>query len=189
MTKKRKPRPPPSPTPWPCVILAVDPANNSGWSIWANGRYVSSGECGLVLADIRRVVAGALQFAEMASGPCVLVLERPFGQARGKAYGAQGAGRGEWRMVWRDCGGVAKRVVHVWPATWRSQVLGKGMGNAKRDVARAAEKQAAIAFVTAVDPPDDWACGDDEGAAVCIGRWAVNAGEVGAVLPKSVRNG
>lgn len=165
------------------MVLAIDPAATSGWSLWASGRYVSSGECGLKLADIARVVNGSLQFAEVASIPAVLVLERPFKQKPGMKYAASGQGRESWRGCWQLGGGVMNKIIQVYPSTWRAKVLPRGMANAKREVVRPEERKAAVDFVIANgNAPDDFVVGPDEAAAICLGRFAITAGEVGDVL-------
>lgn len=191
MTRRpKRSRPPASPRPWKAVVLAVDPAKQNGWSLWRAGLCVGSGECPLSLAPIAEVVRTTLQLADAAQLPCVLVLERPFQQKAGRAFGASGKGRETWQLVWADLGGFKSRVVHVYPSTWRSKVLGPGHGNMARDDVRPVEQRAAVSLLQNYSfdrPPADVTVGPDESAALCIGRWATHAGEVGAALPLKLR--
>ncbi|NIR31710.1 MAG: hypothetical protein GWN84_20835 [Gammaproteobacteria bacterium] len=173
---RRRPAPPPRLHPWPVVVLAIDPGLTSGWALWAQGRHAGSGEAQVLDVEaVARVVRGALEIAEVASMPAVLVLERAYtGRTR-----HMGPARPLWERVWADQGGVKGRVVRVYPATWRAKVLGRGMGSAKRAVAREAEQAVARRLARR-------RVGPDEAPAVCIGRWAVLAGELERVLPKSV---
>lgn len=185
-----KPAPPPSFSPHDCVTVSVDTATRSGWAVFAQGEYVNSGEVPLDIAPICKVIRAAMLIAEIASVPCVLVLERPFGQARGKARGGSDKGRALWRACWRQCRGLTKRIVSVYPSVWRANVLGKGMGSAPRDEARKAEQRRAdrikLEAASQIDDPDaiGYNATPDEAAAICIGLWSARAGQVGAVLPK-----
>lgn len=187
----KRPRPPASPRPWKAVVLAVDPGSKrSGWSLWAAGLYHRSGECRLSISALAEVVDGAQRLAKHLDIPCVLVTERPFIQKEGRAHGASDHAHKLWREVWADCGGVRKRVVRVWPASWRSTVLGRGNGNKDREEVRKVEKRAALHLVVnyGYSPaPEDLALGPDESPAICVGRWATHAGEVGEALPKKLR--
>lgn len=192
MTRRpKRPRPPASPRPWRVVLLAVDPGSKrSGWSVWAGNLYRRSGECRLSISAIADVVRGALDLAEKLGLPCVLVTERPFIQKAGRSHGASDHAHKLWRDVWADCGGVKKRVVRVWPAVWRSAVLGRGNGNKARDEVRPVEQKAALHLVVnyGYSPaPEGLVIGPDEAPAICIGRWGTCAGEVGEALPKKLR--
>ncbi len=189
--RPKRPRPPASPRPWLAVVLGVDPGSKrSGWSLWAAGLYRRSSECRLSISALNEVVAGAHDLARDLDMPCVLVTERPFMQKQGKAHGASDHSSKLWRDVWVDCGGVKKRVVRVWPASWRSAVLGRGNGNKDRDAVRKVEKAAAMHLVTnyGYSPaPEGLVVGPDEAPAIAIGRWGTCAGEVGEALPKKLR--
>lgn len=181
-----KPKPPPSFEPHECVTVNVDTATRSGWAAFAKGEYIESGEVPLDIEPICKVIKSAMLIADIAEVPCVLVLERPFGQARGRARGGSDKGRALWRACWRQCRGVTRRIVSVYPATWRARVLGGEMSNAKRDVVREVEIATADKIkldAAKIDKPPTNAA-PDEAAAICIGLWSARAGEVGAVLPK-----
>ena len=132
------------------------------------------------------VIDGAKRLALIAGLPCVLVLERPFGQARGKARGGSDKGRELWRACWRECGGVMKRILSVYPSVWRSQALGKGYGSAARGDARAREQVVANKIKLDAEAVGMTDAGEDEAPAICIGVWSAHAGVVGAVLPKVI---
>jgi hypothetical protein len=103
--------------------------------------------------------------------PRVLVYERPF---RGTN---QGQWVGAWKAAWVREGGTERRVVGVYPSSWRARVLGKGAASAPREQVRAMETLMARKLA-------DRAVGPDEAAAICIGEWAARAGElVGLVRP------
>lgn len=186
-----KPRPPASPRPWKAVVLAADPGSiRNGWSLWASGLYHRSGECRLSISALMDVVGGAHELAKSLSLPCVLMTERPFKQKFGKAYGASDHSSKLWRDVWVDQGGVRKRMERVWPAVWRSVVLGRGNGNKARDDVREVEQAAALSLAKnyGYSPaPEGLVVGPDESPAICIGRYGSYAGEVGACLPKKLR--
>lgn len=189
MTKPKKPKMPPSPTPHTAVVLAVDTAQRSGWAVYVCGELASSGEIdmlepcrskdmhGLSGWNADRVCLHALW--EAASGrdwvapyaEAVLVYERPF---RGTT---QGQWIGAWKQAWTAEGGHKRRMLGVYPATWRARVLDRGASRAPRDVVRSMEMRKAEAAAK-------HRVGPDEATAILIGRWASYAGEVGAVLPK-----
>lgn len=180
-TRRRVPRPvpPPSVRPWPIVVLAIDPGLTSGWAIWARGRYVDSGEVSVLDPEaVARVVRAALRWRELVVPgevvPVVLVLERPWSGRQGNA---SGPARPIWKATWAREGGVKSHFVKLYPATWRSRVLGKGMGSAPRERAREVEQRVARMV-------SGRRVGADEAPAVCIGKCACHAGEVGEVLPK-----
>lgn len=158
----------------PCIIVAVDTARISGWSIWLAGALLRSGERDMQrdpLAAVE-VCADAMRVAEEHSLPAVLVYERPF---RGTT---QGQWIGSWKAGWAGVGGPQTRMVGVYPATWRAGVLGGGMHAAKREVVRAAEHRAASVLTRRI-------VGGDEAAAILIGYWATMAPEVATKLPKA----
>lgn len=185
-----KARLPASLRPWDCVILAADSATTSGWAIWLRGRYFSSGEVGLKLGAITDVVSVALGLARREGLLAVLVLEKPFGQKKGRAFGGSGKGRELWQAVWVDQGGAKCRVVQEYPSVWRKWVLPKGMASASRTAVRPVEQQVALSLVLreGVEPVSGGLrLGEDEAPAICMGKWATCAGRVGAVLPARQR--
>lgn len=193
MKRGKKQKPPPSVTPHECVILAVDPGENSGWSIWDRGLLCEWGEVDVFGAELGAVFGKALAIAVDAGVPCVLVVERPF-QRRAEQGGFNTTGTGAADKIWREhakrCG-FSKRVVRVYPATWRARVLGAPWHMTKREAVREHEQRIAPLVVAEngfdrsdhdhVDP------GPDACPAILIGKWGTHAGEVGAVLPKPRR--
>jgi hypothetical protein len=175
---RRKVRVEASYKPWPCLVLAADTAQRSGYSMWLSGTLLESGEFDLVREPFRVQVIceQALDRARAAGVKAVLVLEAPF------LGTSQGQWRGAWRLAWAQSGGVASRVVQVHPSRWRARVLGNGMHAAKREVARKFEQR--VAEQTAGYP-----VGEDEAPAIMIGLWATRAGEVGKKLEPRSKKG
>jgi hypothetical protein len=185
--RKKKPRLPASVTPHSCVILSVDTAQRSGWCVYVDGKYASSGEidmldpslstdqCGLSGWSTDRVCLHALwECAEYEGRPAVLVFERPF---RGTT---QGQWIGAWKQAWALNSGHKRRVCGVYPSSWRARVLGPGWARAGREQVRKMELAVAARIAGRDVKPD-------EAAAICIGDWATKAGEVLALLPKRRR--
>jgi hypothetical protein len=173
--------PPSSVLPHDCGILAVDPANTSGWAIWSRGALVAYGECDLFDGSPDRVIA---RFCALVPGPHVLVIERPF-QVRFANQTSIGAADKVWRELAKRQ--RVRRVVRVYPATWRARVLGQGWARAPRDKVRAREQYVATWYVAA-QGGEAPAPGPDASAAILIGRFGSHAGEVQlALLPKAKR--
>lgn len=160
---------PPSYDAHPCAVLAVDPGESSGWAIYVHGGLVASGECDVFGHDPEWVIGSFLA----CEGPHVVVVERPF-MVRFGTQVAVGAGDVIWRRH-AERAGLGRRIVRVYPATWRARVT--GMSNAKREAARAVEQEHAARVAGR-------AVGPDQAAAICIGLWAIRAGEVAAKIPK-----
>ncbi len=184
---KRKPRakkakPPPSFRPWRCVVLALDTAEKTGWSVWVLGKLTSSGEFRIYSGDgvreVIRVVETAKAYALRLGVPWVVMSERSWGGHMG--MGATCA-FGFWKFALLNAQLPEARVGQVFPAMWRARVLPKGMHAAKRNFVREAELVAASALV------DGRHVGNDEAPAILIGKWGTQAGEVGLLLPKSER--
>ncbi len=166
---KRKPKLAPSFTPHDCAILAVDPGETSGWAIYNRGVLHECGECDVFSEAPSRVI----DYLKTFPAPHLVVVERPF-MVRFGTQVAVGAGDVIWRRA-AERAGLRNRITRVYPATWRARVTGKS--SAKREEARAAEQARA-------ERETGMSCGPDEAAAVCIGLWAIRAGEVAAKLPK-----
>lgn len=181
--KKKEPPLRPSFRPWQCVLLAVDTANTSGWSLWSLGKHVQSGEIAIFTsagcAELFEIVHSAKMRALELRVPLVVVCERSWGGHMGTAATAA---FGAWKCVCINNQIPASRLLQVYPATWRARVLPKGMHGAPRATVRKAERvHASNALGDAASTQPD-AC-----AAYGIGCWAVRAGEVGMALPKSLR--
>ena len=168
---------PPAAKAWRCVILAVDPGDASGWSIWTNGGYKASGILEAHQRDaIPRVIEMLSEYAEDAGSPPVMVRERPFSaRTIGPAWGM-------WDAAWERAFGNRRKVVKVWPSTWMSRVLGVST-KAGKEAIRGRSIQTART-IQALAGQSMRETTHDEAAAVCIGRWGTHAGEVGKALGK-----
>jgi len=183
---KRKPRAPskrpqvtsPAFRPWRCVVLAVDPGESSGWAIYAHGKLCTFGTVDVFdHVEVARIVrAAVVTMAELAGGvdgplPAVLVLERPW-SAR-----MFGASRPLWRKAWERAGMSERRIVRVYPQSWRAALLGLSRGTKQKGI-RDAEQRRARAIAGVSTPIQH-----DAAAALCIGAWSVRAAAVGNVIP------
>lgn len=184
---KNKPRAkakPPSPSfrPWRAVVLALDAGESSGWAVWALGKLAASGEFRIYsdegVREVLRVVDTAKSFALQLGVPWVAMLEAAWGGHM--AIGASAAS-GYWTFALRNAQLPRARIGDVYPSRWRARVLPRGMHAAPREVVRACEVEAA----TRVAGRE--IAGHDEAPAILIGKWATQAGEVGAMLPKNAR--
>jgi Holliday junction resolvasome RuvABC endonuclease subunit len=111
-------------------------------------------------------------------GPHVVVIERPFVAKFGQT--TMGTADHIWRKRVEEAG-LKRRIVRVYPASWRARVLGKGWASASRELVRARENVVASA-IAEID--DSRKMHPDAAPAICIGKWACFAGEVLAVLPR-----
>lgn len=187
--RPKKPKPMAVLLPWRCAVLAVDTANNSGWSIWVDGELRQSGE---VKKDQRDSLINVCKLVHAYDRPAALVTE----SAAGFVYPGRGAStlialgqaRQAWLEAWSAAHGLKSRRVSVVPSRWRGQLWGGGL---KKTLGRG-KTQTAFGV--------DWALiqlkkagrsdhqpGEDEATAICIGSWAVRAGEVGQALPTKLR--
>lgn len=187
-TSKTRKGPPPAPRPWECVVLGVDTARVSGWSIWLRDKCERSGQLD-TLRDpdlIWDVVRMAIRLASDHGVPCVLVLEKPYG-GNVHVVAALGAAAERWLAAWRrvalDVGHVGK-VVRVQPGTWRAAVIGKEAHGLERDQVRLVEQRIARGILHL---PQGAVIGEDEAPGVLIGCWGSRAGEVGQVLSKKAQ--
>jgi hypothetical protein len=172
----------PAPKPWLCVVLAVDTATNSGWSIYDCGKYVDSGELNTTTYDAAErmdaYVRLALDLAEHTEAPCVMVLETPYGGSV-DVIAALGAARERWLRAWRDARQPKAKVILVAPSTWRGALGISQRGG--REAIRETERMIARAKVKRD-------VGSDEAPAILIGLWASSAGSVGRAIGKRARN-
>lgn len=170
---------PPSYRPWSCCVLAVDPGEHCGVSVFCRGAYVDSGMCdGFDVQAIERWVANARYFAQAVRLPLVLVLEKP--PKGGAAFaGRSPAGpasvmgcRKLWRRTWQRMDVVTRLRCDVYPVTWRSQVLAITRGPLlERNEALRARLLAGRVLGS-----------HDEAVAVLIGEWGSHAAVVGELL-------
>lgn len=180
----KKPRPrekkaklPRTDEPSQCILLAMDTASVTGWSIRVCGMLESHGQHKLYTDDGLRatqlVCEKLTQLQEMTSLPIVVVSERSWG-------GHMGMGRttafGYWLHALRSIGVHLKRFIEVYPSEWRAVALPPGSVGKVRDEVRAIEMEAAQALVNGAS------LGADEAPAIMIGVWGMHSGEVARVL-------
>lgn len=72
--RPKKPKPPPSHIPWRCVILSVDPGDDSGAAIHVCGKLVEWGLAN-TLGKIEACARKAYEIAERENLPLVVVIE------------------------------------------------------------------------------------------------------------------
>jgi len=162
------------------IILAVDPGKSSGWALYDRGMLQAFGQCDPYSDEPRKLLEEAARMGERA----VLVIERPVHRRFGSGgYDTTNVGAADtvWREHAKRCG-YAKRIVRVYPASWRAKVLGAPWHMAKRKLVREHEQQVVRSMLA-----KDWAAvpGDDACPAILIGQWAAHAGEVAKVLPRA----
>lgn len=179
--KKGKLVPLDSKTPHRCVILAFDQAIRSGWCSTRLGFYVDSGEISESAGPDYEVGLEVIMRRAYAAGmvdavPCVIVFEKPFSRSV-EGIATQIRVKRRILAVWRRVAvGNGGKVVQVPVPTWRSRILGEIKGPNLRFL----ESETANIFSgqpTAV-------LGPDQNAAICIAKWATNAGEVAKVIPQ-----
>jgi hypothetical protein len=164
-----------------CSVLAIDGAEQSGWSMWERGTLRSYGECDVFGDGPAKIIA---QFLQTTTGPHVLVIERPFMLRFG---GQTGLGTGE--KIWRVQGaraGLGKRIVRVYPSTWRSRTLPKGFASKKREEVRPKEREVAAELVQLQlgrFHVRDFPIGPEAAPAILIGQWGSRSPAVRRVLP------
>lgn len=186
----------PSPTPLRCAVLAVDPAERSGWAVWAEGKLLDHGT---TTHPFERAAAVQRAFGVAAERglPLVVVAEtwsaRRF-QAKGgrmstASIAGMGAAWGRWLEQIDTCHTpnrvgrwTGPAIVRVEPPTWRAQTIGNG-GNSASMKLRAMQRACSIARQAGLPEPT-WS---DAADAVVIGEWACRAAEVERALPVSCR--
>lgn len=169
-----------------CVVLAIDPGKAcSGWSIWADGKFISSGEIEVLdPAQMERVVDAAVLLGELMELPVVLVLERPPpAHVSYRGHSVRGPesvhdARGAWKNTWRRAGCSERRIADAPLNTWRKDILGKGWGGRQSDETQAQEQRVARML------SKNETVGSDEAPAICIGPWGTRAQAVRKRLPK-----
>lgn len=182
--RARSPRAAPRPSfrAWDCIVLALDPANTTGWAIWIRGKYHASGEFEIFTGDgVRecvRVVDIARDLSLSLQIPWVAMAERSFGGHMGTS---ETSALGFWRFALLNAQLLPGRVGLVYPSQWRARILGRGMGSKPREEIRPIE-QAHARTTTSKKT-----IGEDEAPAVCVGEWAAKAGETALLLPPTLR--
>lgn len=162
--------------PHSCVVLAVDSAERSGWSLWSCGVRINSGEVHAFDADaVDGVCRAALKYS-YEELPKVLVLERPFGGTL-RVVDGLGMRRGAWVSAWLRLGNAKRRIVSVYPATWRAPFGIKGK----------VDERMQSPLLEAHGVNLHRVAGPDEFEALFIGLWGLRSPKVGAVIPKKYR--
>ncbi len=159
------------PSPLPGRYLVVDPGAKSGWAIVEMAPLLSHfdamafGECSVwsrepevVVARARAVGCEALGVEYTAVGPTPAVT------------GGLGEARGVWKWLWRQHSGDTRAVIcEVYPATWRSTIIGGGSRptedwkrDAKAHVRRTLNQEA----------------GPEAAEAICLGEHALSSLDV-----------
>jgi hypothetical protein len=173
----RERRAAPAPKPWLCVVLAVDTARRSGWSVSVSGRRVDSGELDtLDEPAIDKVVLWAIDLAALQKLTAVLVLESPWG-GNVAIVAALGQARERWRRAWCAAGQSSARIVKVTPSEWRGPVLGSKCVRMTRSEIREREQLIAHAMTGRI-------VGPDEAPAILICHWGSHAAAVGKAIGK-----
>lgn len=182
--RKRAPAGPASYTAWPCVILAIDPGETSGWAVMRGGHVpgtlTSKPACGATSGSAGRAEAinTAVAFAKWQGLPLVVVAETwPRRMAGGLRVGAFASWQG-WREALAEAKVPKRRIVRAQMARWSAKVLGSAFLTTEARRARSLVV-ANARFGLALGPDDH-----DVAAALCLGIYATHAAEVGAVLPK-----
>jgi hypothetical protein len=161
----------------PCVLLALDTANRTGWALGAFGSIVSSGEHPLYsdagMRATNEVLTLACALSSQHKIPIVIAYEVPWG---GRMAAGETKAEGYWIHAARSCGVPMRRFVKVYPSQWRAVVLPPGSASLEREEVRKVEAIEAAKIVS------DRKLGSDECAAVLIFEWAKKAGEVLSTL-------
>ena len=154
------------------ALLALDPAKVSGWALYVNGAYHSSG-CGTHnRADRDRIIAGADALGEMN---LAIVMET--WSLHGKWSNAakmsvcEQAGRWKESMEYHA---VVHRLVRVPVDQWRRGLFGRSNMKSEQAKAMAMLRARASTGRPAVD--------DNEAEAICIAVWALQHREVRVLL-------
>lgn len=167
----------PAPKPWQAAVLGVDTARISGWSIYVIGRLIASGELDtLDEATIDQVVRNAIERADEAKVPLVMVLESAYGGSVDVISGL-GVARERWLRPWRLNDQSPARVVRIQPGQWRGPVLGAYWVSQPRELVRPHEQLTAKALA-------GHDVGADEAPAILIGKWGSHSARVGHAIGK-----
>ena len=161
------------------VILAIDPATKSGWTIWSPQGYHGYGEVNVFAADnqIDYIIKQAKQIAERQELPLFVVAEKwtPHGLGN-QSYAGLCATWGVWKYAIDNNGIKKKNLIRVYPQTWRTWSLGrKGI---KREMLKKISINVASALVGAQVESDNAA------DAINISRWAQCCWNVGGKVPR-----
>ena len=176
MTRRRAaaPKRPPVLRELECVILGIDSGATSGWAI-LSPRTLHELGAAKTAAERTGVVEQAQLVADQLGLPLIAAGEKWTAGGWKTAATPMGlsAQWGRWQEQLELAGHPKRRVVRVYPQTWRARVLGHG----------SARKGAAEVYV-ASRWPGMHVPTHDAAEAACIGTWGQRAAEVADVLPK-----
>lgn len=193
--RTKKSAPPDSYTPHDCVILAIDPAADSGWAILPPpGSSIDPmsrhGEGGHAVA-----VNLAREVSIRTKRPLIVVAEtwttgNREHDRRMKAAVLLGLGAAwqRWLDAFDKIDLPKSRIVRVNVATWRSKIVGGPMNRTSEEWKEAARQIATGRFpaldrasLALAQPKLD----DNEADALCIALWARQAGVVGEAVKRA----
>jgi hypothetical protein len=160
--------------PHECIILGLDPATKTGWSIFVNGEYEDSG----VARNLQQrceVLEKLRAIALNEELPVVVVAEdwTPGDWKSWKAISGIFESWGRWDEQLNLTGFTD--IVRVLVQTWRSDIFGRGAKRMNRKTAKAMAR-ARVKSVYHLN------VSSDEAEAILIGEWGCRAGEVGELL-------
>ena len=160
----------------PFTILAIDPGATGGWCVRTPGSWTSGSVKSA--SDRRGVCEAAVLAADTNHAPLVVVAEQwTAGGIRGHAqWIGLGGAWGRWAEALELAGVPSKRIVRVYPQTWRKMLAGLPRRTG-------AEAKASAQLVARGLLKRD--VGTDEAEAVCIARWAETSAEVADVARRA----
>lgn len=175
--KRKKPKLPPSHHAWPCVIVAIDPGEDAGASIFAHGKLVASYQ--VKPGQEERILHAAAATSRTECLPLIVVREKWTGgghRATPAMMAGLGIAWGRWDAALRHVD-RAYKVHQVYPRTWQSKVI-SGRALKGEETIRVAKGLAVGAGIAEPGP--------DQAVSYCIGRWASYAAELGELLDLKV---
>jgi hypothetical protein len=172
--------------PHDCVIAAIDPGATSGAALFVGGDLHSAYSV-TTQEERERFACRAVNRAAVNAMPLIVVAEKWSAHGKWSTAGAVGTAAqwGRWQAAFESVGTFKigrttypkfTRVLH---ATWVSRVLACSTNVGSAILKAASVRRASMLM-------GDKLHDDNVADAVCIGIWAVHAGEVAALLPRRV---
>ena len=161
------------------VILAIDPGKRSGFSIWIRGILATWGP--IEPGDELTAVQAARVFEANEKLPLIVVGEKwtAGGWRSAASMMGMGAQWGRWDGALRAANHPKRRVVRVYPQTWRAAILRPRRGANTEQLKHLSVTAANYVAASSVPILDD-----NVADAINIGRWATRAAVVEALMPK-----